>query len=134
MLFQNSWGSNSESLEKISFIRALQQDLSVRSTTLCSIIETNTQLILCYKYFTAKSARQNRGYEQEEMKDEAAKPSLDQKHGWQVKRSLDTELYRNVELEVWEDSKNGKLLITFSVYCCLGCEQFKLYLTHHSCL
>lgn len=56
----------------------------------------------------AKSARHNRGYEQEEMKDEAAKPSLDQKHGWQAKRSLDTELYRNVELEVWEDSKNGQ--------------------------
>ena len=35
------------------------------------------------------------------------KPNLDQKHGWQAKRSLDNELYRNVELEVWEDSKNG---------------------------
>lgn len=34
---------------------------------------------------------------------------MDQKHGWQAKRSLDSELYRNVELEVWEDSKNGSV-------------------------
>lgn len=39
------------------------------------------------------------------------KPNLDQKHGWQAKRSLDSELYRNVELEVWEDSKNGNVCI-----------------------
>lgn len=55
----------------------------------------------------AKSARQNRTYE-EESKEESVKPNLDQKHGWQAKRSLDSELYRNVELEVWEDSKNGQ--------------------------
>lgn len=56
----------------------------------------------------AKSARQHRGHEQEDLKDEAFKPSLDQKHGWQAKRSLDGELYRNIELEVWEESKNGQ--------------------------
>ena len=39
------------------------------------------------------------------------KPNLDQKHGWQAKRSLDNELYRNVELEVWEESKNGNVCI-----------------------
>lgn len=54
----------------------------------------------------AKSARQNRGYDQEEVREELAKPNLNQKHGWQAKRSLDNELYRNVELEVWEDLKN----------------------------
>ena len=59
--------------------------------------------------FTAKSARQNRAFEQEDIKDETAKPNQDQKHGWQAKRSLDNELYRNVELEVWEDSKNGNV-------------------------
>ncbi|XP_015749321.1 PREDICTED: OTU domain-containing protein 4-like [Acropora digitifera] len=56
----------------------------------------------------AKSARQNKGHEQEDLKEEASKPYLDQKHGWQARRSLDPELYRNVELEVWEDSKNGQ--------------------------
>lgn len=60
-----------------------------------------------WSLFSAKSARQNRGYDQEELREEPAKPNLDQKHGWQAKRSLDNELYRNVELEVWEDSKNG---------------------------
>ena len=63
--------------------------------------------ILLVSFFSAKSARQNRGYDQEELREEPAKPNLDQKHGWQAKRSLDNELYRNVELEVWEDSKNG---------------------------
>ena len=61
------------------------------------------------KCFAAKSARQNKGHEQEDLKEEASKPYLDQKHGWQARRSLDPELYRNVELEVWEDSKNGEL-------------------------
>ena len=61
------------------------------------------------KYFAAKSARQNKGHEQEDLKEEASKPYLDQKHGWQARRSLDPEYYRNVELEVWEDSKNGEL-------------------------
>ncbi|XP_067040248.1 uncharacterized protein [Acropora muricata] len=56
----------------------------------------------------AKSARQNKGHEQEDLKEEASKPYLDQKHGWQARRSLDPEYYRNVELEVWEDSKNGQ--------------------------
>jgi len=56
----------------------------------------------------AKSARQNRAHEQDDVKDETMRPSQDQRYGWQAKRSLDNELYRNVELEVWEDSKNGQ--------------------------
>ena len=67
-----------------------------------------TKLLRVLSSFTAKSARQNRTYE-EESKEESVKPNLDQKHGWQAKRSLDSELYRNVELEVWEDSKNGSV-------------------------
>ena len=61
-------------------------------------------------FFVAKSARQNRAHEQDDVKDETMRPSQDQRYGWQAKRSLDNELYRNVELEVWEDSKNGNLL------------------------
>ena len=67
-----------------------------------------TKLSRIVSSFTAKSARQNRTYE-EESREESVKPNLDQKHGWQAKRSLDSELYRNVELEVWEDSKNGSV-------------------------
>ena len=70
----------------------------------------------CWQLYAAKSARQNRVYDQEEPKEEPVKPNLDQKHGWQAKRSLDNELYRNVELEVWEDSKNGNICITSIVY------------------
>ena len=63
-------------------------------------------LIKCY---AAKSARQNKGHEQEDLKEEASKPNFEQKHGWPARRSMDCELYRNVELEVWEESKNGEL-------------------------
>lgn len=67
-----------------------------------------TKLSRVVPSFIAKSARQNRTCE-EESREESVKPNLDQKHGWQAKRSLDSELYRNVELEVWEDSKNGSV-------------------------
>ena len=70
---------------------------------------------MLHVYFAAKqSARQNKVYDQEEVKEEPMKANLDQKHGWQAKRSLDNELYRNVELEVWEDSKNGNVRIHVS--------------------
>ena len=57
----------------------------------------------------AKSARQNRMPEQEETRDEVnLKQDYEQKYLWEIHRSVDTEQYRNVAIEVWEEDKNGQ--------------------------
>ena len=57
----------------------------------------------------AKSARQNRTPEQEETRDEVSlKQDYEQKYLWEIHRSVDTEQYRNVAIEVWEEDKNGQ--------------------------
>ena len=59
--------------------------------------------------FSAKSARQNRTPEQEETRDDVnLKQNYEQKYLWEIHRSVDTEQYRNVAIEVWEEDKNGK--------------------------
>ncbi|XP_001636546.2 uncharacterized protein LOC5516416 [Nematostella vectensis] len=57
----------------------------------------------------AKVARQVKPVEQEERREREEvkpKPNQDQKWVWELKRSLDVELFRNVALEVWEEDKN----------------------------
>ena len=57
----------------------------------------------------AKSARQNRMPEQEETRDEVnLKQDYEQKYLWEIHHSVDTEQYRNVAIEVWEEDKNGQ--------------------------
>lgn len=44
--------------------------------------------------------------ESKEVEEIKSKPNEDQKHLWELRRSVDPHLYRNISLEVWEEEKN----------------------------
>ncbi|XP_031550935.1 uncharacterized protein LOC116288302 [Actinia tenebrosa] len=57
----------------------------------------------------AKHERLSKPVEVEETKEAEetkSKPSDDQKNLWELRRSVDPHLYRNISLEVWEEEKN----------------------------
>lgn len=59
---------------------------------------------------TVKHERHSKPVEVEEEKEPEetkAKPNNDQKYLWELRRSVDPHLYRNISLEIWEEGKHA---------------------------